>query len=65
MECHSIFIPKRTLDSLALKVFDVEKPKFSTLNLFGNRVANPEKLNVPQDFKTVALFLHAFDRNHL
>ena len=60
MEGHSIFIPKRILESLALKIFSCGKSQnFSTLDLPGNRVANPEKFNVPQDLKTVALSLHA------
>ena len=60
MEGHSIFIPKRILESLALEIFSCGKSQnFSTLNLPGNRVANPEKFNAPQDLKTVALSLHA------
>ena len=60
MECHSIFIPKRILDSLALKTFWCGKAKISQHWIYlVTRVANPEKLNAPQDFKTVALFLHA------
>ena len=60
MECHSIFIPKRILDSLALKTFWCGKAKISQHWIYlVTRVANTEKLNALQDFKTVALFLHA------
>ena len=50
MEGHSIFIPKRILESLALEIFSCGKSQnISTLNLPGNKVANPEKFNAPQD----------------